>query len=96
MKFSLPGLVAAPFTPFRADGEIACDVIPRQARTLAANGVIGAFVCGTTGEGASMTSDERRRVTEAWIAARPAGLKIIARAVPAASPHPPRAGRRAR
>ena len=78
MKFSLPGLVAAPFTPFRADGEIACDVIPRQARTLAANGVIGAFVCGTTGEGASMTSDERRRVTEAWVAARPAGLKIIA------------------
>ena len=78
MKFSLPGLVAAPFTPFRSDGEIAYDVIPRQARTLAANGVIGAFVCGTTGEGASMTNDERRRVTAAWVAARPAGLKIIA------------------
>jgi N-acetylneuraminate lyase len=78
MKFQLPGLVAAPFTPFRADGEIAFDVIPRQARTLAHNGVIGAFVCGTTGEGASMTSDERRRVMEAWVAARPAGLKIIA------------------
>jgi N-acetylneuraminate lyase len=78
MKFPLPGLVAAPFTPFRGDGEIAFDLIPRQARTLATNGVIGAFVCGTTGEGASMTSAERRRVTEAWIAARPAGLKIIA------------------
>jgi len=77
MKYQLPGLVAAPFTPFRADGELALDVIPRQARTLAGNGVIGAFVCGTTGEGASMTSDERRRVTEAWIAARPAGLRII-------------------
>jgi N-acetylneuraminate lyase len=77
MKISLPGLVAAPFTPFRADGSLAPDVIPRQARTLAANGVIGAFVCGTTGEGASMTNDERRRVTEAWIAARPAGLKVI-------------------
>lgn len=77
MKFSLPGLVAAPFTPFRANGELALDVVPRQARTLASNGVIGAFVCGTTGEGASMTSDERRRITEAWSAARPAGLNII-------------------
>jgi len=77
MKFSLPGLVAAPFTPFRANGELALDVVPRQARTLAGNGVIGAFVCGTTGEGASMTTEERRRVTEAWIAARPTGLNII-------------------
>jgi N-acetylneuraminate lyase len=48
------------------------------AQTLAANGVIGAFVCGTTGEGASMTNDERQRVTEAWIKARPHGLNIIA------------------
>lgn len=78
MKFPLPGLVAAPFTPFRADGELALDVVPQLARALAANGVIGAFVCGTTGEGSSMTNDERFRVTEAWVKARPAGLKIIA------------------
>jgi N-acetylneuraminate lyase len=78
MKFPLPGLVAAPFTPFRADGAVAYDAIPRLARSLAANGVIGAFVCGTTGEGASLTDDERRRVVEAWVAARPAGLNLIA------------------
>ncbi len=78
MKFPLPGLVAAPFTPFRADGELALDVVPVQARALVANGVIAAFVCGTTGEGSSMTNDERERVTEAWVAARPAGLKVIA------------------
>ena len=77
MKFPLPGLVAAPFTPFHTDGELALEVVPRQARTLAQNGVIGAFVCGTTGEGSSMTSDERRRVTETWVKARPPGLKII-------------------
>ena len=85
MKFPLPGLVAAPFTPFRADGEVAYDVIPRQARTLATNGVIGAFVCGTTGEGPSLTGDERRRVLEAWVAARPAGLRIIAHVGPLSS-----------
>lgn len=77
MKFSLPGLVAAPFTPFTPNGELALPVVARQARTLASNGVIGAFICGTTGEGSSMTSEERRRVTEAWMAARPAGLSII-------------------
>ena len=77
MNFKLTGLVAAPFTPFAPNGDLALHVVPRQARTLSANGVIGAFVCGTTGEGASMTSDERHRVTEAWITARPAGLNII-------------------
>jgi N-acetylneuraminate lyase len=77
MTFSLPGLVAAPFTPFRSDGELALDTVPRLAQSLAANGVIGAFVCGTTGEGASLTSDERRQVAAAWVKARPAGLKVI-------------------
>jgi N-acetylneuraminate lyase len=77
MKFKLTGLVAAPFTPFTPNGELALHVVPRQARTLAGNGVIGAFVCGTTGEGASMTSEERRGVAQAWTASRPAGLKVI-------------------
>lgn len=73
----LTGLIAAPHTPFRPNGEIAYDIIPLQARLLAHNGVAGAFICGTTGEGASLTSDERRRVVEAWVAARPASLAII-------------------
>jgi N-acetylneuraminate lyase len=77
MNFCLPGLVAAPFTPFRPDGELALDVVPRQAQMLAANGVIGAFVCGTTGEGASLTGVERRRVAEAWAKVCPASLKLI-------------------
>jgi N-acetylneuraminate lyase len=78
MKFKLPGLVAAPFTPFAPDGQLALEGVPRLARSLVANGVIGAFVCGTTGEGASMTNDERERVTEAWVKARPRGLTVIA------------------
>lgn len=77
MKYPIPGLVAAPFTPFRPDGELALDVVPLQARALSANGVLGAFVCGTTGEGSSMTNDERQRVTEAWVKARLGGLKVI-------------------
>lgn len=73
----LSGLIAAPHTPFRRDGTLALDVIPQQARLLAHNGVTGAFICGTTGEGPSLTGEERRQVAEAWLAARPAGLTII-------------------
>lgn len=73
----LSGLIAAPHTPFRADGSIAFDVIPQQARLLAQNGVRGAFICGTTGEGPSLTSEERRKVAEAWMAAKPANLAVI-------------------
>ena len=73
----LSGLIAAPHTPFRADGSVAFDVIPQQARLLAHNGVRGAFICGTTGEGPSLSSEERRAVAEAWMAAKPANLAVI-------------------
>jgi N-acetylneuraminate lyase len=77
MKSILSGLIAAPYTPFRPDGELALDVIPRLAALLARNGVSGAFVCGTTGEGHSLTTEERRRVVEAWRQAVPSGLKLV-------------------
>jgi N-acetylneuraminate lyase len=78
MRFSLPGLTAAPFTPFHPDGSVALATIPALARLLAGNGVSGAFVCGTTGEGYSLTIAERRQVLEAWRSAAPAGLKVVA------------------
>lgn len=76
MRPPLSGLVAAPFTPFNASGELALEVIPQIAGLLARNGVKGAFVCGTTGEGSSLTSDERREVAAAWRAATPPGLML--------------------
>ena len=77
MNKSIHGLIAAPHTPFHADGTLAPETIPAQARLLAHNGVRGAFICGTTGEGSSLTGDERRQVVEAWVAARPASLAVI-------------------
>jgi len=71
------GLVAAPFTPFTADGDLALDVIPAYAAHLAASGVVGAFVCGTTGEGMSLSREERQRVAEAWIRSSPPGFRIF-------------------
>src|SRR5512137_362417 len=74
----LTGLVAAPHTPMHADGSVNLDAIEKQAARLVADGVTAAFVCGSTGEGVSLTSEERRRVAERWreaIRTRP--LKLI-------------------
>lgn len=77
MNSPLSGLIAAPFTPFADDGSVAFKVIPAQASHLAKNGVSGAFVCGTTGEGYSMTSEERIKVANAWSNSKPSQLKLI-------------------
>lgn len=77
MKTKLTGLVAAPFTAMQADGSLNLDVIQHQATLLAANGVQGAFVCGTTGEGLSLTTRERMQVAERWRAVAPERLRVI-------------------
>ena len=77
MTKRISGLVAAPFTPFHSDGSLWLDQIAPYARHLARHAVSGAFVCGTTGEGASLTLEERKRVAERWKAEAPAGLKVI-------------------
>ncbi len=71
------GLIAAPFTPMRADGALNLDAVNAYARWLHHNGVVGAFICGTTGEGMSLTLDERRQVAGRWVSAAPAGLRVI-------------------
>ena len=71
------GLVAAPYTPMHPDGTINFDLIGNYSRMLAANGVRGAFVCGTTGESMSLTVEERLRVAERWRATAPGELDVI-------------------
>lgn len=71
------GMVAAPFTPFQADGRLHLDRIDAYADHLAGQGVVGGFVCGTTGEGPSLTLGERMEVANRWVAAAPAGFRII-------------------
>lgn len=71
------GLVAAPFTPFHPDRSLNLEVIPAYARFLRDNGVSAAFICGTTGEGLSLTLDERLRVAERWVACADEKLRVI-------------------
>lgn len=77
MKAKLTGLIAAPFTALSPDGSLNLDLIEAQARQLAGNGVRGAFICGTTGEGFSLTSEERMQVAERWLAVAPKSLAVI-------------------
>ena len=62
----LKGLIAAPFTPMHPDGSINTEIIQAYYTMLKANAVTGAFICGSTGEGVSMTAKEKMQVAEAW------------------------------
>lgn len=62
----LQGLIAAPFTPMHDDGSINTALIPDYYQFLKSNGNTGAFICGSTGEGVSMTNDEKKAVAQAW------------------------------
>jgi N-acetylneuraminate lyase len=78
MRLNATGMIAATFTALRADGELNLGLIERQAEALVRGGVVGAFVCGTTGEGQSLGSEERRKVLERWCAVGGKDFRIIA------------------
>lgn len=62
----IEGLVAAPFTPMHPNGELNLGLIPEYARFLAGNGIKGAFIGGSTGEGVSMSFPEKMALINAW------------------------------
>jgi len=71
------GLIAAAFTPFHPDGTVHEERIEEQAGRMIADGLAGVFVCGTTGEGPSLTTAERMRVAERWVRAAGARLPVL-------------------
>jgi N-acetylneuraminate lyase len=48
------------------DGNINYERIPDLARAFITNGLSGVFVAGTTGEGMSLSQEERKKLAEAW------------------------------
>lgn len=48
------------------DGSLNLSLIPTYYELLKANGVTGAFICGSTGEGVSLSLVEKKAVAEAW------------------------------
>ena len=66
MKKHLTGLIPAAHTPMHIDGTLNLDGIARQAKAFLAADLTGVFICGTTGEGYSLTLSERMEVAERW------------------------------
>lgn len=62
----LEGLIAAPFTPFDENGTLNLAQIPIYYQSLKLNKVKGGFICGSTGEGVSLTFQEKVDVLRAW------------------------------
>ena len=77
MKLGITGIVAAPHTPFGSDGAPATGVVRDQAALLAEASIAGVFICGTTGEGLSLSVEERLVVAEAWKEALPDGMRLL-------------------
>lgn len=74
-------LIAAPPTPFAADGSLRLRAVEAQVARLVADGVDGAFVGGTTGESHSLTTDEREQLATRWAeVTRGTGLRLIVHA----------------
>lgn len=71
------GLVAAPYTPFDRSGSINPDIIPKYADYLKKCGVCGVFVNGTTGEGNSLSVEERISCASAWARQKSGNFRVI-------------------
>lgn len=65
--FKIEGLVPAVFTPMKPDGEVDYDKIDSYCQHLSNHGITQIYVNGTTGEGFSLTLEEREKIVEKWI-----------------------------
>src|SRR4029077_19214951 len=77
----LHGAIAAAVTPL-TDGGRALDepAVAPLVDLLAGGGLDGALVAGTTGEGLLLHVDERQRLAERFLTARPAGFAVAVHA----------------
>ena len=63
----MQGLVAAVVTPMTDDGELNLGLIPSIVDHLVASEIRGIYIAGSTGEGMSLSDEERRAVAEAYL-----------------------------
>ena len=75
---ALTGLVAATLTPMNDDRSVNLQPIGAMVELLIRNGIGGLYVCGSTGEGVSLSSSERKAVTEEFVKAAAGRVPVIA------------------
>lgn len=73
----LQGLIAATYTPLDTKECINVDQVAPIVESLIERGVSGLYVCGSTGEGMSLTTAERKRVAEAYVQAVKGRIPVI-------------------
>ena len=71
------GVLTAILTPFNTEGRLILDNIPVLLDFQRAAGMDGVVVCGTNGEGASLSVEERKQVLETVLAHR-GSFQVIA------------------
>lgn len=76
-RLTLRNLVAATFTPFRADGTVDLKRIRPVVDHIIGQGASGLYVCGSTGEGPSLTTVERQSVALAHIQAADRRVPVV-------------------
>ena len=76
-KKLLNGLIAATCTPLDKSGELHLEVVPSMVDHLIGGGVRGLYVCGSTGEGMSLSCNERIALTQAFVEAVAGRLPVI-------------------
>lgn len=74
----LKGLIAATFTPFDKKGQLNEAMVPVLAESLKLQKIAGAFIAGTTGEGAALTIAEKLALIKAWAPFASKDFKVIA------------------
>ena len=74
---SYEGLFAAVFSPMHPDGSLNLDLVGKLVEHLIRSGVRGMYICGSTGEGPTLTSTERMSVARAYIEAAQGRLVSI-------------------
>jgi N-acetylneuraminate lyase len=71
------GLIAATFTPLADDGSLNLDPVPDVVERLLDRGVQGLYVCGSTGEGPSLSTEERAQVAAAYVRAASGRVPVV-------------------
>lgn len=71
------GLIAAAHSPMHPDGSLAAEIVPEQARIHREQENVAVFICGSTGEGHSLSREERMELAESWSRETDEHFKLI-------------------
>ncbi len=73
----MSGLVAAVVSPMDKNGELNVGIVPKVVDHLESKGITGIYIAGSTGEGMSLTDEERRAVAEAYVSSAKGRMKTF-------------------